>query len=59
MNSKQYEKMRKDQLTEMLAKYNITEYLSVCLSTDQQEYEVVLKNGNSLTIPSGLPYHED
>jgi hypothetical protein len=59
MNSKQYEKMRKDQLTEMLAKFNITEYLSVCLSADQQEYEVVLKNGNSLIIPSELPYHED
>lgn len=59
MNSKQYEKIRKDQLTETLAKFNITEYLSVCLSADQQEYEVVLKNGSSLTIPSGLLFHED
>ncbi len=59
MNSRQYEKMRKEQLKETLAKFNITDYLSVCLSADQQEYEVVLKNGSSVTIPSGLPYHED
>ena len=59
MNSRQYAKMREEQLTETLKKAGITEYKSVCLSCDQQEYEVVLKDDTTVVIPSGLPYHYD
>ena len=46
-------------LQETMKNAGITEYKSICLSTDQQEYEVTLKNGTEVTIPSGLPYHYD
>ena len=59
MNSRQYEKMRNEQLKETMQKVGITEYISVCLSADQQEYEVTLKNGSVVTVPSGLPLHYD
>jgi uncharacterized protein CbrC (UPF0167 family) len=59
MNSKQYEKIRNEQLAETLKKEGITEYKSVCLSCDQQEYEVTMNNGEIITIPSGLLFHED
>ena len=59
MNSRQYEQMRNQQLQETMKNAGITEYKSVCLSTDQQEYEVELHNGTILLIPSGLPYHCD
>lgn len=57
MNAKQYQKMRLEQLSETLMKAGITEYKSVTLSSDQQEYQIVLTNGDVVTIPSGLPYH--
>lgn len=57
MNSKQYQKMRLQQLSETLMKAGITEYKSVTLSGDQQEYQIVLTSGDVVTIPSGLPYH--
>jgi hypothetical protein len=59
MNSKQYEKMRNEQLKETMESAGITEYKSVCLSADQQEYEVTMKDGTILIVPSGLPYHYD
>lgn len=59
MNSRQYEKMRNEQLKETLDTAGITDYESVCLSADQQEYEVTLKNGTVITVTSGLPYHYD
>jgi len=59
MNSRQYEKMRNGQLKETMEKAGITEYTSVCLSADQQEYEVTLKDGTIVIVPSGLPYHYD
>jgi len=59
MNARQYEKMRNDQLRETMEKAGIKDYTNVCLSADQQEYEVTLKNGTEITIPSGLPYHYD
>lgn len=59
MNSRQYEKMRNEQLVETLKREGITEYKSVCLSCDQQEYEVELSDGTTVLIPSGLPYHYD
>jgi hypothetical protein len=59
MNSRQYEKMRNEQLAETLKKEGITEYKSVRLSCDQQEYEVTMNNSEIITIPSGLPFHED
>jgi len=59
MNSRQYEKMRNEQLAETLKRKGITEYKSVCLSCDQQEYEVTMNTGEIVTIPSGLPFHED
>lgn len=59
MNSRQYEKMRNEQLTETLEKVGIKDYKYVCLSADQPEYEVGLHDGTILIIPSGLPYHYD
>lgn len=59
MNARQYEKMRNEQLRETMEKEGIKDYTNVCLSADQQEYEVTLKNGTEVTIPSGLPYHYD
>jgi hypothetical protein len=59
MNARQYEKMRNEQLKETMEKAGIKDYTNVCLSADQQEYEVTLKNGTEVTIPSGLPYHYD
>lgn len=59
MNSRQYEKMRNEQLKETMEKVGIPEYTNVCLSADQQEYEVTLKDGTTLIVPSGLPYHYD
>jgi molybdopterin converting factor small subunit len=59
MNARQYEKMRNEQLRETMEKAGIKDYTNVCLSADQQEYEVTLKDGTEVTIPSGLPYHYD
>jgi hypothetical protein len=59
MNSRQYEKMRNEQLKETMKKAGISEYTSVCLSADQQEYEVTLKDGSTMIVPSGLPMHYD
>lgn len=59
MNSREYAKMRTEQLEQVLSESGITDYKSVCLSADQQEYEVVLKDDSLLIIPSGLPLHED
>jgi len=59
MNSRQYEKTRNEQLKETMEKAGITEYTSVCLSADQQEYEVALKDGTIIMVPSGMPYHYD
>ena len=59
MNARQYEKMRNEQLRETMEKAGIKDYTNVCLSADQQEYEVTLKNGTEVIIPSGLPYHYD
>jgi hypothetical protein len=59
MNSKQYEKMRNEQLKETMENAGIKDYTRVCLSVDQQEYEVTLKNGTVVMIPSGLPLHYD
>jgi hypothetical protein len=58
MNSRQYEKMCNEQLKETMEKVGITEYTTVCLSADQQEYEVILKDGTTVIVPSGLPYHD-
>lgn len=57
--SHRYERMRDQQLKETLEKAGITDYKSVCLSGDQQEYEVILTNGTTVIVPSGLPYHCD
>ena len=51
--------MRNEQLKETMEKAGITEYTNVCLSADQQEYEVTLKDGTTVIVPSGLPYHYD
>lgn len=59
MNARQYEKMRNQQLKETMEHAGITDYKSVCLSADQQEYEVELKDGTIIIVPSGLPYHYD
>jgi hypothetical protein len=59
MNSLQYEKMRNEQLNETIKKAGILEYKRVCLSADQQEYEVTLKDGTVVIVPSGLPMHYD
>jgi len=59
MNSRQYEKMRNDQLRETMKKAGILEYTRVCLSADQQEYQVTLKDGSIVMVPSGLPIHYD
>ena len=59
MNSRQYEKMRNQQLKETMESAGITEYKSVCLSADQQEYEVELQDGTIVIVSSGLPLHED
>jgi hypothetical protein len=59
MNPRQYEKMRNEQLRETMEKAGITDYTSVCLSADQQEYEVTLKDGSTMIVPSGLPMHYD
>lgn len=59
MNSRQYEKMRNQQLKETMEEVGITDYKSVCLSADQQEYEVELKDGTIIIVPSGLPRHYD
>lgn len=59
MNSRQYEKMRNEQLTETMKKVGIFEYKKICLSADQQEYEVTLKDGSVVIVPSGLPMHYD
>jgi hypothetical protein len=59
MNSREYAKIRTEQLRQILSEAGITDYKSVCLSADQQEYEVVLKDDSLLIIPSGLPYHYD
>jgi len=59
MNSRQYEKMRNQQLKETMDRVGITDYKSVCLSADQQEYEVELIDGTIVIVPSGLPYHYD
>jgi hypothetical protein len=59
MNARQYEKMRNEQLRETMEKAGIKDYTNVCLSADQQEYEVTLKDGTEVIIPSGLPYHYD
>ena len=59
MNARQYEKMRNEQLKETMEKAGIKDYTNVCLSADQQEYEVTLKNGTEVMIPSGLPYNYD
>ena len=59
MNSRQYEKMRNDQLRETMKKAGILEYTRVCLSADQQEYEGTLKDGSVVIVPSGLPMHYD
>lgn len=37
----------------------ISDYKFVCLSADQQEYEVELVDGTIIIVPSGLPYHYD
>lgn len=59
MNSRQYAKMRNEQLEQTMETAGITDYQSVCLSADQQEYEVTLKDGSIVIVPSGLPYHFD
>lgn len=59
MNSKQYQKMRDEQFKEAMKNAGITEYTRVCLSADQQEYEVTLKDGTTVVVPSKLPLHED
>jgi hypothetical protein len=59
MTSRMYEKMRNDQLKEAMAKAGVTDYVSICLSTDQLTYEVTLKDGSTITVPSGLPEHID
>jgi hypothetical protein len=59
MNSRQYEKMRNEQLKETMKKAGILEYKRVCLSADQQEYEVTLKDGSVVIVPSGLSIHYD
>jgi hypothetical protein len=59
MNSRQYEKMRNDQLRETMKKAGILEYTRVCLSADQQEYEVTVKDGSIVMVTSGLPMHYD
>ncbi len=51
--------MRNEQLKETMEKAGIIEYANVCLSADQQEYEVTLKDGTTVIVPSGLPYHYD
>ena len=59
MNSRQYEKMRNQQLKETMEQAGIIYYKSICLSVDKQEYEVELKDGTIVIVPSGLPYHYD
>ena len=59
MNARQYEKMRNQQLKETMENAGITDYKSVCLSANQQEYEVELLDRTIVTVPSGLPYHYD
>lgn len=59
MNSRQYEKMRNQQLKETMESAGISDYKFVCLSADQQEYEVELVDGTIIIVPSGLPYHYD
>lgn len=59
MNSRQYEKMRNEQLAETMKKVGIDEYTKVVLSADQQEYEVTLNNGEVVLVPSNLPLHYD
>ena len=54
MNSRQYEKMRKEALEFTLNQVGITEYKSVSLSADHTEYEVTLNNGTTLVVPSGF-----
>jgi len=54
-----YEKMRNDQLKETMSKAGVTDYTSICLSADQLEYEVTLKDGSTVVVPSGLPEHID
>jgi hypothetical protein len=59
MSSRQYEDMRKTHLNEIMKKAGITEYLNISLSLNQQEYEVTLRNGKTIKVPSELPYHYD
>jgi hypothetical protein len=59
MNSRQYEKIRNEQLKETMEKAGVTNYKRVCLSADQQEYEVTLNDDTILIVASGLPYHYD
>lgn len=42
-----------------LSNAGISEYTSVCLSADRTEYEVILKDGTTRIIESGLEYIED
>jgi hypothetical protein len=61
MNSRQYERMMIEVLNTTLAAAGIDpeDCAGSCLSADRTEYEIVLKDGTSKTIPSRFDRFED
>jgi hypothetical protein len=56
-----YEQHQKNNLKYVLDIVGVKEsdYISVVLSADQQEYVLTLTNGAEFKIPSGLPEHDN
>ena len=61
MNSRQYAQQQEAAYKTTLANAGLAEqdYTSVCLSADRTQYEVVLKDGSIVLVPSGFEYRPD
>jgi adenosylcobinamide amidohydrolase len=58
MNSTQYAQQQQEAYKNTLANAGLAEqdYTGVCLSADRTQYEVVLKDGSVVLVPSGFEY---
>lgn len=59
MYSRQYERQQLEHLQEVLDAIGIKEYQRCVLSADRTTYEITLRNGRVMTVPSGFDYFED
>ena len=61
MNSTQYAQQQQEAYKNTLANAGLAEqdYTGVCLSADRTQYEVVLKDGSVVLVPSGFEYCPD